>query len=125
MFLPLPMQANAPSYRRLRQRRHEIRASFGYAEEMTKDESERRLDDQRRAAMETLASLRHESEILGSSALARTGRRVTDHFLATDTVGPTGSVADPIELWGRRIGRALSLAAFIGLSIYLYVTYLR
>jgi hypothetical protein len=125
MFLPLPMQANAPSYRRLRQRRHEMRASFGYGEEMTKDESERRLDDQRRAAIETLASLRHESEILGSSALARTGSRLTGHFLARDATDVGGAAADPIELWGRRIGRALSLAAFIGLSIYLYVTYLR
>ena len=32
---------------------------------------------------------------------------------------------DPIELWGRRIGRALSLIAVIGLAIYLFVTYLR
>ena len=32
-----------------------------------------------------------------------------------------GTIA--IELWGRRIGRGLSLAAFIGLAIYLYVTY--
>jgi hypothetical protein len=27
-------------------------------------------------------------------------------------------------LWGRRIGRALSLAGFVALAIYLYVTYL-
>ena len=33
--------------------------------------------------------------------------------------------ADPIERWGRRIGRGASVAAFIGLCLYLYLTYLR
>ena len=33
-----------------------------------------------------------------------------------------GSV-DKIELWGRRIGRALSLAGFIALAVYLYLTH--
>ena len=32
---------------------------------------------------------------------------------------------DPIEVWGRRIGRGASVVAFVGLCIYLYVTYLR
>jgi|RhiMetdeSRZDD1v2_1073273.scaffolds.fasta_scaffold3920639_1 hypothetical protein len=32
---------------------------------------------------------------------------------------------DPIEVWGRRIGRGASVVAFIGLCVYLYVTYLR
>jgi hypothetical protein len=35
----------------------------------------------------------------------------------------TGTDADPedwAELWGTRVGRLLSLAAFVALSIYLY-----
>jgi hypothetical protein len=36
-----------------------------------------------------------------------------------------GSTADPIERWGRRIGRGASVVAFIGLCLYLYLTYLR
>jgi len=39
-----------------------------------------------------------------------------------DALEPDGSV-DRIELWGRRIGRALSLIGLIALAVYLYVTY--
>jgi hypothetical protein len=35
------------------------------------------------------------------------------------------AMRDPIEVWGRRIGRTASIVAFIGLCVYLYVTYLR
>ena len=70
----------------------------------------------RREALRTLAHLRERDDI-GSSALTRAARRATDHFAANE------AASDPIELWGRRIGRALSLAAFVGLAIYLYVTY--
>ena len=58
------------------------------------------------------------------SALAEAARRTADHFAAKD-VARERTVSDPIELWGSRIGRALSLAACIGLGIYLYLTYLR
>jgi len=75
----------------------------------------------RREALRTLGELRERDEI-GSSALTRAARRATDHFAAKDAVERDGST-DRIELWGRRIGRALSLAAFVALAIYLYVTY--
>ena len=80
-----------------------------------RDEAERR---------EALARLRELSEpdTLASSALARTARRAADHFSARDAVGPDGAV-DRIELWGRRIGRGLSLAGVVGLAIYLYFTH--
>jgi hypothetical protein len=74
-----------------------------------------------REALRTLDQLRERDDI-GSSALTRAARRATDHFAARDAVGEHGET-DRIELWGRRIGRALSLAAFIALAIYLYVTY--
>jgi hypothetical protein len=35
-----------------------------------------------------------------------------------------GASVDPIERWGRRIGRGASIVAFIGLCLYLYLTYL-
>jgi hypothetical protein len=84
-----------------------------------------RDEEQRREALRTLDTLR-ESDTFATSALARTARRASDHFTAkdtmTDTPAPDGSV-DKIELWGRRIGRALSLAGFVALVVYLYVTH--
>ena len=76
----------------------------------------------RREALASLASLRQSNEGVAASALERAARRATDHFAARDTPAEYGS-PDRIELWGRRIGRALSLVAFLGLAIYLYVTY--
>ena len=77
-----------------------------------RDEAQRR---------EALASLRElsEREGLASSALARTARRARDHFAAKD------AGEDRIERWGRRIGRALSLAGLIALAIYFYFMYFR
>ena len=76
----------------------------------------------RREALGTLDSLRRNNEGVFSSAIERAARRATDHFAARDAPEGHGSV-DGVELWGRRIGRILSLVAFIGLAIYLYVTY--
>jgi hypothetical protein len=78
----------------------------------------------RRAARDTLERLRHADDTVASSAFVRAARRAAGHFAAADAASPDGAV-DPVELWGRRIGRALSLLAVIGLCVYLYVTYLR
>jgi hypothetical protein len=32
---------------------------------------------------------------------------------------------DPVEMWGARIGRSLSLIAVIAICLYLFVTYVR
>ena len=84
-----------------------------------------RDEEQRREALRTLDSLR-ESDTFATSALARTARRAADHFTArdamTDAITGDGSV-DRIELWGRRIGRALSLIGFVALAVYLYFTH--
>jgi hypothetical protein len=94
-----------------------------YASRMS--DPRQREEDERREALRTLDSLR-DSDTFATSALARTARRATDHFAArdamNDAVGPDGSV-DKIELWGRRIGRGLSLAGLVVLAIYLYLTY--
>jgi len=81
------------------------------------DRSHERDEAARRDALRTLEGLR-ENDNVGSSALERAARRATDHFGAKDA-----PASDPIELWGRRIGRGLSLIAFVGLAIYLYLTY--
>jgi hypothetical protein len=61
-------------------------------------------------ARQTLDRAKRDSEgLLGSSM-----GRAADHFSGKDA--PEG---DRIELWGRRIGRGLSLIAFIGLSWWL------
>ena len=84
-----------------------------------------REEEQRREALRTLETLR-DSDTFATSALARTARRASDHFAARDAakdaMAPDGSV-DKIELWGRRIGRGLSLAGLVALAIYLYFTY--
>jgi hypothetical protein len=92
---------------------------------LTMSTAHERDEEQQREALRTLEGLR-EHDTFASSTLARTAGRAADHFAARDAmkdaVAPDGAV-DRIELWGRRIGRALSLAGFIALAVYLYVTY--
>jgi hypothetical protein len=84
-----------------------------------------RNEEQRREALRTLDTL-SESDTFVTSALARTARRAGDHFTAKDAGKDAlmldGSV-DRVELWGRRLGRALSLAGFVALAVYLYLTH--
>ncbi|MEJ0074317.1 MAG: hypothetical protein WDO17_02525 [Alphaproteobacteria bacterium] len=80
-----------------------------------------RDEERRREALTVLKSL-GENDTFATSALARTAKRATDHFAGRDAIGPDGTT-DTIELWGRRIGRGLSLAGFIALAVYLYLTY--
>jgi hypothetical protein len=61
-------------------------------------------------AKEALERVKRDSESLLGSSMGR----AADHFSGKDA--PEG---DKIELWGRRIGRFLSLIAFIGLSWWL------
>jgi hypothetical protein len=82
-----------------------------------------REEARRREAQEALARVQADSDTLGGSAMARAAQRAADHFSGRDAIGPDGE-ADPAELWGRRIGRGLSVAAFVGLLAYLYFTYL-
>ena len=94
-------------------------APQSYVREM--NDPRQRDEDQRREALRTLDAL-NDSDTFATSALARTARRASDHFAGKDAMAADGSV-DRIELWGRRIGRGLSLAGFVALAIYLYVTY--
>jgi predicted ATPase len=87
-----------------------------YVCRMTQSQHERD-EAQRREALKALDRL-HDGDTFASSALARTARRAGDHFAAKDAAGE-----DAIELWGRRIGRGLSLVGLIALAVYLYFTY--
>lgn len=74
-------------------------------------------DAEARAALERV---RRDSEIVGSSSLARAGKRAADHFSGRDAVGAAeGGSTDPVEVGGRRIGRALSVALGLGLAWWL------
>jgi hypothetical protein len=84
--------------------------------EPDRDEARRRDS---REALDRLA--REDGAFLGSAL-----RRAAAHFSASDAAG-TGDDGrtDRIELWGRRIGRGLSLLGLIVLAIFLYFTYVR
>jgi hypothetical protein len=73
-------------------------------------------EEEAKAALERVA---RDSETIGASSLARMGRRVGDHFAGRDAMDAEG--ADPVEVWGRRIGRALSLVGVIALAWWLGV----
>jgi hypothetical protein len=61
-----------------------------------------------------------QSQTFAQSALAN-AHRAGEHFAGRDRDDPPD---DAIELWGRRIGRGLSLLGVIVLAIYLFVTYI-
>jgi len=79
--------------------------------------------ERQREALASARSLTNDRSTLASSAMAAAAQRASDHFAARDVAAE--EEGDRIELWGRRIGRALSLAAFIGLCVYLYLNYVR
>ena len=77
-------------------------------------------DEERSAeARRALDRASRDAELFGGSALARAGRHVADHFAARDARGAEGDAADPMEVWGRRIGRALSLVGVVALTAWL------
>lgn len=80
------------------------------------------MKDDDQEARDALERVRRDSETLGSSSLARMGRRLGDHFGGRDALGagPDGGT-DPIELWGRRIGRSLSVVGVLVLALWLAV----
>ena len=77
--------------------------------------------EREREAREALERVRRDTETVGTSALARMSRRAQEHFGGDDApITEDGSV-DPVELWGRRIGRALSLVGVVVLALWLLV----
>ncbi|ESR26368.1 hypothetical protein [Lutibaculum baratangense] len=76
-------------------------------------------DRERKAALRRLDELGSGGELLGSSQLAHHAERARRHMTAAEA-----DQDDRIEVWGRRIGRALSVVLLAGLVIYLAATYL-
>lgn len=75
--------------------------------------------ERRRAALRDLERAGEQSEVVFTSAVKRAAERARDHFSAADA-----DSNELIEVWGRRIGRTLSLIAVLVLAYYLVVTYL-
>jgi len=76
----------------------------------------------RREAFAVLDRLRQDARARASWTNAR--RRVVDHFAGRDAIGAArNGTTDPLELWGRRIGRGFNFACVIGLCVYLYLTH--
>jgi hypothetical protein len=69
---------------------------------------ETREERRRREAREALKTA-HEGTAIGDTMLSG----ISDHFSAKDAPD------DPIEIWGRRIGRILALVVVLGLIGYL------
>lgn len=78
--------------------------------------------ERKRRSEEALSGVTRDSEVIGTSAFARTateaGRRVTDHFGGADA-----DPEDAIEVWGRRIGRSLGAIFALLLVVHLLRTY--
>jgi hypothetical protein len=76
--------------------------------------------DREQEARNALERVRRDSETIGGSSLARATKHLGDHFSGHDAArkNPAGDT-DPIEVWGRRIGRALSLIGVVGLTYWL------
>jgi hypothetical protein len=73
------------------------------------NERDRRLESE-----QALARAR-DSERLGWSSLVQ---RASDHFSARDAA-KEGLASDPVEVWGRRIGRGLSVLFALALMWWL------
>lgn len=80
-----------------------------------KNHEEKSLRKQKEA-LRTLERLHHESEVMGNSAMVKAAKAAGAERAEIDE-------NDPIEILGKKIGRALGIVAVIGLTIYLAVTY--
>lgn len=86
---------------------------------MKQTHDERTREAEAREALERVA---RDSETIGTSSLARAGQRVANHFAGKDAIGAgEHGETDPMELWGRRIGRVLSLVGVVVLTYWLGV----
>jgi hypothetical protein len=83
------------------------------------DDPHERDEKRREQALKDIEEAAAASEVFGTSTFVRQAGRAGAHFRGEDA-----EPDDRVEVWGRRIGRSLSLIAFFGLLIYLAVTYL-
>jgi ferric-dicitrate binding protein FerR (iron transport regulator) len=107
--------------RGVRVNRMDRAAPTAYASLMASEKPDRQA--RQRDALREIDRLNRPETVFGSARFADATKRIGDHFAAAEA--PREAPGDPIELWGRRIGRTLSAIVFVGLAIYLYLTYLR
>jgi len=81
------------------------------------DHSPQDREQASRAAREDLKKL-GDSESVFTGSISTTVKRATTHFAGHDDASD-----DAVEIWGKRIGRSLSLIGVFALGIYLYLTY--
>jgi hypothetical protein len=77
------------------------------------DENQAQRDSRR-----ILERVDQDSETVGTSSMVRAAEKTRNHFMGGDR-----DRDDPIEVWGTRIGRGLSLIGVVVLTIYLYNIY--
>ena len=77
---------------------------------MSDDRHEKTAAEARR----DLERLKDQSEVVGTSAMARAAKKARDHYGASDA--PEN---DPAEIWGRRIARVLATVAVLFLIWWL------
>ena len=78
-------------------------------------------DERERRAKSALDRVDRDAETLGGSGIARAGRRLGRHFSGGDAPVEADGAADWAEVWGRRIGRSLSLVGVVVLAYLLGV----
>jgi hypothetical protein len=76
--------------------------------------------DNDKASRRILARVAQEADSGSASLLASSSRKFRDHVSAVDA-----DRADPIEIWGTRIGRTLGLAISVVILIMLVIWIVR
>ncbi len=76
-------------------------------------------EERERDAKRALERADRDAETLGGSGVARAGRRLGRHFSGGDAPLEADGEPDWAEVWGRRIGRALSLVGVVVLTAWL------
>ncbi|MEM8539492.1 MAG: hypothetical protein AAGF25_00925 [Pseudomonadota bacterium] len=71
-------------------------------------------EERQRESERVLERVSTESEVVGTSSFVRQANRARDHLAGAD-----GDQSDKVEVWAKRFGRGLSVAAFIFLAIWL------
>lgn len=88
---------------------------MAYDRMMSNPRHENPQDRERREEAESILARAHrDSAPVADSAFSR----------SIDFMTARGESDDPAEIWGKRVGRALSIVIGIGCLVFLYLTYI-
>ncbi len=62
--------------------------------------------------------MKHDTNNQPDGLLSSSLARAADHLAGQDALKQNAEPADKVEIWAKRIGRGLSLIAFVGLAWY-------